>query len=113
MRGRFGDNFDAERHYLTHPGLELLALVVQLAQAAEVGLGLVLEECVVQHLVVDVQLAHLALQQQASTSVWTPCVCSFDCWDRGTSGVQVPLLSERQVLVLGADAKRTCCNQDR
>lgn len=45
----------------THPCFKLLALVVNLPQASQVGLGLVLEEGVVQHLVVDVQLAHLGL----------------------------------------------------
>ena len=45
----------------SYPGFKLFALVVNLAQAGEVGLGLVLEEGVMQHLVVDVQLAHLGL----------------------------------------------------
>lgn len=45
----------------SYPGFKLFALIVDLAQAGEVGLGLVLEEGVVQHLVVDVQLAHLGL----------------------------------------------------
>ena len=44
-----------------HPGFKLLALIVDLAEAGEVGLGLVLEEGVVQDLVVNVQLAHLGL----------------------------------------------------
>ncbi len=44
-----------------YPGFKLFALVVDLAQAGEVGFGLVLEEGVMQHLVVNVQLAHLGL----------------------------------------------------
>ena len=44
-----------------HPGFKLLALVVDLSQACEVGLGLVLEEGVMQHLVVNVQLAYFGL----------------------------------------------------
>lgn len=39
--------------------LVLLALVVQVPVTRQLGLGLVLEEGVVQHLVVDVYLAHL------------------------------------------------------
>ena len=46
---------------MSHPGFKFLALIVDLAQAGEVGFGLVLEEGVMQHLVVDVQLAHLGL----------------------------------------------------
>lgn len=45
----------------SYPGFKLFALIVDLTQAGEVGLGLVLEEGVMQHLVVDVQLAHLGL----------------------------------------------------
>ena len=45
----------------TDLGLKLLALIVQVAHDAEIGLVLVLEEGVVQDLVVDVQLAHLGL----------------------------------------------------
>lgn len=49
------------RRNVSHPGLELLALVVQVAHDAEVGLALVLEEGVMEDLVVNVQLAHLGL----------------------------------------------------
>mmetsp|Transcript_53306 Transcript_53306/g.88566 ORF Transcript_53306/g.88566 Transcript_53306/m.88566 type:complete len:296 (+) Transcript_53306:532-1419(+) len=42
--------------------LELLALIVELAVARELGLGLVLEEGVVEDFVVDVDLAHLGLR---------------------------------------------------
>ncbi len=52
---------DAGQCVRSYPGFKLLALVVDLAQAGEVGFGLVLEESVMQHLVVDVQLAHLGL----------------------------------------------------
>ena len=44
-----------------YPGFKLLALIVDLSQAGEVGLGLVLEEGIVQHLVVNVQLAYFGL----------------------------------------------------
>lgn len=49
------------QHSVAYPSFKLLALIVDLAQACEVGLGLVLEERVMQHLVVDVQLAHFGL----------------------------------------------------
>jgi len=45
----------------SYPGFKLFALIVDLSQAGEVGLGLVFEEGIMQHLVVDVQLAHLGL----------------------------------------------------
>ena len=46
---------------MAYPGLKLLALVVDLSQACEMGLGLMLEEGIMQHLVVDVQLAYFGL----------------------------------------------------
>lgn len=45
----------------SYPGFKLFALIVDLSQAGEVGLGLVFEEGIMQHLVVNVQLAHLGL----------------------------------------------------
>mmetsp|Transcript_12982 Transcript_12982/g.28101 ORF Transcript_12982/g.28101 Transcript_12982/m.28101 type:complete len:402 (-) Transcript_12982:2-1207(-) len=45
-----------------HLRLVLLALVVELVVPRELGLGHVLEERVVQHLVVDVELAHLGVR---------------------------------------------------
>lgn len=45
----------------SHSCFKLFALVVDLPQASQIGLGLVLEEGVVQHLVVNIQLAHLGL----------------------------------------------------
>ena len=49
------------RRNASYPGLKLLALIVQVAHDAEVGLALVLEEGVMEDLVVNVQLAHLGL----------------------------------------------------
>lgn len=46
---------------MAYPCFKLLALIVDLPQACEVGLGLVLEEGIMQHLVVDVQLAYFGL----------------------------------------------------
>ena len=46
---------------VAYPGLKLLALVVDLSQACEMGLGLVFEEGIMQHLVVNVQLAYFGL----------------------------------------------------
>ncbi len=59
--------FAAENAGLRIPdlGLKLLALVVHISNLGHIGLGLVLEEGVVQHLVVDVQLAHLGLHAVA------------------------------------------------
>ena len=45
----------------TDLGLELLALIVEIAHNAKIGLVLVLKEGIMQDLVVDVQLAHLRL----------------------------------------------------
>lgn len=45
----------------TYPGFKLLALIVDLPQACEMGLGLMFEEGIVQNLVVNVQLANLGL----------------------------------------------------
>ena len=47
--------------WTAYPSFKLLALIVDLSQAGEMGLGLVLEEGIVQHLVVNVQLAYFRL----------------------------------------------------
>lgn len=46
---------------MAYPGFKLLALIVDLPQAGEVGLGLVFEEGIMQHLIINIQLAHLGL----------------------------------------------------
>lgn len=53
--------FQFKEGTMTYPSLKLLALIVDLPKAGEMGFGLVFEESVVKHLVVNVQLTHLGL----------------------------------------------------
>ncbi len=92
---------------MAYPGFKLFALIVDLPQAGEVGLGLVLEEGVMQHLIVDVQLAHLGLHAVPLLLLQLLVLLLF-LQGAGCTGGQ-DLHGVGQGAVVGA--KLRCCNE--
>mmetsp|Transcript_27332 Transcript_27332/g.73910 ORF Transcript_27332/g.73910 Transcript_27332/m.73910 type:complete len:436 (-) Transcript_27332:858-2165(-) len=107
---------------ILHARLKLLALVVHLPDLRQLGLGLVLKEGVMQHLVVNVHLAHLGLHPCALFGLQRlgalllrvplthlPNACSlYEVWQLEGRLLDTPLAL--QVLAfLGPVTRHRCC----